>query len=759
MIQLALSMLAATSSIVCQAEKMEAPSDSLSAAQDSIYKSLTLQEVKVTVPSKTRMNGDAMLTRIVGTAVANAGSAVDALAKVPGMMTRNGELQVIGKGTPIYYVNGRKVTDLTELQRISSHEIKDVEVISTPGARYDAQTSAVVRIRTLRKQGDGFGITLDTRDAKALSCTNNQWNSNLRVNYHHRSLDVFGGFTYDQNYLGRYATRVTQNTFYKQRSDEAGNAVGNYLPFAYRQDGTTDLSQRYNSVNLQVGADWQIAEKHSVGMKVEHYENLKGVGDFLMTNDISKCDALGNMAKNDYRLIDRLLSNTHTDTDHSRSWLANAYYLGKWGKWEIDWNVDYYQTNEGVDTYTSEVSEIENREVNSLTSTENRLIATKLVLSRPLGRGKLNFGTELAFVNRKSDYSINATSISDSRNEVEENTYAAFVEYGKMIPRWGMWSLGVRYEHVDFSYEDALTSSANLSRRHDHLYPYLSWATRIGEVQGSVSYAVKTRRPNYRNLRSNIEYNNRFTLSTGNPTLANETRHEVGVNARWRFMALSLGYLYTKDGIYDWMYPYDEEGTVLVSWVNFDKPIHQLSAFVNLSPVVGIWQPNYTLGVQKQWLSFSLDDPRSATGKREVSYGKPMMICNLNNAFRLPTKNEDGKGAWQLELNSELMSACHFGNAEIKNWSWNLSCAIQKSFLSHDALTLRLVVSDIFHKTYNNVAIDLGNHILTQTHILGQERNCYDFQRLTLTARYSFNAMGKTRYKGKGAGKSFIERM
>ena len=53
-------MLAATSSIVCQAEKMEAPSDSLSAAQDSIYKSLTLQEVKVTVPSKTRMNGDAM---------------------------------------------------------------------------------------------------------------------------------------------------------------------------------------------------------------------------------------------------------------------------------------------------------------------------------------------------------------------------------------------------------------------------------------------------------------------------------------------------------------------------------------------------------------------------------------------------------------------------------------------------------------------------------------------------------------------------
>lgn len=738
MIQKVLAMMALGFSMSAQAQKMTA--DTLSAAQDSISKSLLLQEVKVTASAKTRMNGDAMVTRIVGTSIANAGTAKDALAKVPGMMVRNGELEVIGKGTPVFYINGRKVRDLTELQRLSSHDINTVEVVNTPGAKYDAQTSAVVRIHTARQRRDGFGITSDNRDEKALSCGNNQWNSTLQLNYHYRSLDVFGGATYSNDYLGRYATHVTQNTFGKEKAD--GNL------YTFLQDGNTELSQRNRGIHLNWGADWQIAAHHSMGMKIEHFTKLKGTSDFLMSNDIWKNNAP----------IDQLLSATHSDTDHSYSWLANAYYLGKVGKWGIDWNVDFYQAKEAVGTYTSESSEIENRELNSLTSTQNSLLASKLILSHPLWRGMFSLGVEMAFVDRKSNYSINAAGINDSRNHVEENTYAAFVEYGKMIPRVGMLSLGARYEHVDFSYEDALRSSDNLSRHLDDIYPYLSWGMRIGEWQGSFSYAVKTRRPDYRSLRSNIQYNNRYTLSTGNPTLKNEIRHELGANAHWRFLSASLSYVYTKNGIYDWTYPYDDEGTVLASWVNFDKPIHRLSAFVNLSPTVGIWQPIYTVGIQKQWLSFCLDDPRTVTGKREVSYGKPMLICNTNNAFRLPTRNEDGKGAWQLELNSELMSACHYGNAELKNWSWNLSCAVQKSFLRDDALTFRLEVSDIFHKAYNNVVIDLGNNILTQSHILGQARGCYDLQRITFTARYSFNAK-KNGYKGKGASKSFIGRM
>lgn len=303
-----------------------------SVAADSVYKLMVLQEVTVSSPSRTRMNGDAMITRIVGTPAAGAGTAVDALARVPGIIVRNGNLEVVGKGTPVYYVNGRRLHDTDELQRMSSHDIKDVEVVALPSARYDAQTSAVVRIRTIRQRGEGIGVTIDSREEKALSCGNNRWQSALNVNYRRHSLNIFGGFTFGDNHLGRYATRVTQGTFGKSG--------------CYAQNGTTDLSQQYDNLNMHIGTDWQIADSHSVGLKVEHYENLKGVGDFLMTNEVLK----------DNSLYDRLLSATHTDTGHSRLWLANAYYAGKAGQWGIDCNIDYYATSENVGTLTNEMS-------------------------------------------------------------------------------------------------------------------------------------------------------------------------------------------------------------------------------------------------------------------------------------------------------------------------------------------------------------------------------------------------------------------
>ena len=48
--------------------------------------------------------------------------------------------------------------DRSELDRLSSDNIKSVEVISNPGARYAASTKAVIRITTKKIQGDGFGF-------------------------------------------------------------------------------------------------------------------------------------------------------------------------------------------------------------------------------------------------------------------------------------------------------------------------------------------------------------------------------------------------------------------------------------------------------------------------------------------------------------------------------------------------------------------------------------------------------------------------
>lgn len=52
--------------------------------------------------------------------------------------------------------------DSRELQRLKSDAIKNVEIITSPGARYDATVSSVIRIRTVKKQGEGVSGSLNS---------------------------------------------------------------------------------------------------------------------------------------------------------------------------------------------------------------------------------------------------------------------------------------------------------------------------------------------------------------------------------------------------------------------------------------------------------------------------------------------------------------------------------------------------------------------------------------------------------------------
>ena len=115
--------------------------------------------VKANLPV-TRIKNDALETNVQGTVLSKAGTAEDVLAHIPGLQKKADGFEVLGKGSPLIYINGRKLRDIAELDQLTSEEIKSVEVVRNPGARYDATVGAVVRIRTVKRQGDGFGVSL-----------------------------------------------------------------------------------------------------------------------------------------------------------------------------------------------------------------------------------------------------------------------------------------------------------------------------------------------------------------------------------------------------------------------------------------------------------------------------------------------------------------------------------------------------------------------------------------------------------------------
>ena len=107
----------------------------VSHAQDEGSLSDTLEISGSTVKAvmtKTTLTGNSIKTTVRGTALAKSGSAYEMLAKVPGMTKKDDGLEVIGRGKPVYYINGRKVQDTEELKRLHSDEIQNVEVIVNP---------------------------------------------------------------------------------------------------------------------------------------------------------------------------------------------------------------------------------------------------------------------------------------------------------------------------------------------------------------------------------------------------------------------------------------------------------------------------------------------------------------------------------------------------------------------------------------------------------------------------------------------------
>ncbi|MCI5662706.1 MAG: TonB-dependent receptor [Mediterranea sp.] len=682
--------------------------------------------VKASLP-KTKMKGDALITRIEGTVLQTAGNAEEMLARVPGMMRRGESLQVIGKGEPVYYINGRKVQDASELRRLQSSDIREVEVINAPGGAYDASVQAVVRIRTRKGQGEGWSGRLETKDEQAIRYGNNVFTASADLNYRHGSLDLFGGLNYQYLHLDRYVSDREQYTYTPQTT--------------YHQKGRFEASEQISQLFGNVGANWQIDEHNSVGVKVERGTHLHNHFQSRATDEFFRNQALE----------EQLTSVSNYDRRHPDSWLANAYYNGQIGKWEIDWNIDHYQSGNQTDNDVEETDRQGTRQLTSVNDADNRLWATRLMASYPIGRGKLTLGGELNRLRRDNRYAISYEAISDNQSTVKENLTALFAEYSFPLASIGLLNMGLRYEYSDFEYQDLIDKSASLKRSTDHLYPSLSLATRIGLVQAALSYTAKTRRPSYQHLRSNIEYISRYSLQTGDPTLKNESSQNLQLNLRWRHLSLSTGYERISNGIFDWTRLYDEQGTVLFYMANFSRPLHRYSLFANYAPTVGCWSTSNTVGIVKQRLSFELEDPRTSSGQRKVSYNKPMFIFNSNNAFRLPHQ-------WTVELNSEFYTRSHWGNAELLSHFWNLSAVVQKCWLKENALCLRLSVDDIFRTAEQTVGLDLGNYTLRQTHNNGSQRTLYALQRVNVSLRYTFNAT-KSKYKGTGAGQEVIQRM
>ena len=685
------------------------------------------------VMPKTKLTGEGLQTAVRGSVLENVGSANDVLAKTPGIIKSSNGLEVIGKGAPLVYINGRKVTDATELQRLQSNEIQSVEVITNPGAQYDATVKAVVRIKTIKRQGEGFGFNFNASDAQSLRwAKGNDPFGGVNVNYRNGGVDYFGGINYQGNTGRQISDAETSSYYIKEGKINELKNVGDI-------DGQFFGKALYGNA----GVNWQIADNHFMGGKIEWGKTFQSDDQTIVNAKVYE----NSVQTDDLTTITEDTMGTPGGYNIGGNLYYNGVVAGKLG---VDVNLDYYGTGNNSISSSAETSSMTtDAAINSTSGSASRMYAGKAVLSYPIWMGQLQAGTEDTFTRRTDEYQISGVAIPSSSAKVKEDNYAAFASYGFMLPQLGMINAGVRYEHVTYAYEDAMNPETNLSRSYGNFFPNASFAGVVGPVQLMLNYSAKTRRPSYDYLSGAIRYNSKYIWQSGNSQLQPEISHSIGFTAVWKWVTFMVNYARTNDAIMAWSAPYVKEGVadgvVLVKPRNIDVPYRNMAAYVNITPVVGPWTINYTFGVLPQWLTLIMEDPREASGSRTVSFNdKVPFVAQCLNTLTL-------KGGWQLELGATMQTKGYSQNIYLNSTYLDVTAAVQKTLLKDGSLVLRLEGADLANMAHMTVETDFGSHYINQTNLM-------DTQKVKFSIRYSFNT-AQSKYRGTGAGADEKARM
>ena len=656
----------------------------------------------------TRMKGDAMVTSVENSVLSKVGSANDVLTKIPGITKKQDAFEVFGKGTPLIYINGRKLHDLSELEQLNSDDIKSVEVIRNPGSRYDATVKAVVRIQTVKRQGDGFGFNLRSSYYQS---DNTDLIEQANFNYRHNNLDIFGSVYYNQ---------MESWQDFTLQLEERGTKVWNHDMKSYGEFYSKMLSGN-------IGFNYQLNDNHAFGMKYKSGKTLNERNPLSKETNINV----------DNVFYDNIKVNSCDNYYYDPDYELNAYYNGQFDDVNIDFNADYLQNGKSSNSLFQEISQTsENRDVHSVNNVKNRLVAGKLTLSLPLGGGTFAVGSEVTYTHRNDDYINEENYVPASYSKIEELNATGYAEYNRSFP-WGDWSLGLRYEHVKFDYYEDGRHIDEQSRTFDNFFPNISFSTQLGKVQAQLSYTAKTQRPTYSELSNNVFYSDRFTLQKGNPTLRPTIIHDLTLSGAWRFLQMSLSYSQTKDWILNWGELVNEDASLtMLSQRNWDKSIPMFTAFLSASPKIGCWAPMMSVGMQKQWLTIDYF-------KESKNLDNPIFTASFNNTWELPL-------GFMLGLDSYIQSAGATQNIYSEKPNGYVNVSVRKSFLN-DALSVELRGNDIFKTNRISYSMYSGDYYLFQ-------KSVWDRQEFAVTVRYKFNA-AKSKYKGTGAGDSQKSRM
>jgi hypothetical protein len=293
--------------------------------------------------------------------------------------------------------------------------------------------------------------------------------------------------------------------------------------------------------------------------------------------------------------------------------------------------------------------------------------------------------------------------------------------------------VGLRFERLKNQYY--LNEESTINKNYNNIFPSLSISFPVKKTQMSISFAEKTQRPTFYQLRNSTEYVSQYLYESGNPFLLPMNIYDFTYNLDYKFIQLSFNYQYIKNYISNRFLQMDNYPNIILGGEDNYPRYQEGNIILSINKSFGFWSPAWNFIVCKTFFENNFLNVKT-------KYNQPFVDLSANNTFKLPQE-------YLLNLDIRFSSSGNRGELYIKSQTC-LNMGIRKSFFNQK-LDLNLQLTDIFASQRQWTEI-------TNRFIRLNLDGYMDTRSVKLTLIYKFNHY-KKEYSRKNASEEYLNRL
>jgi len=496
------------------------------------------------------MRADRLIVNVEGTINAVGSDALDLLRKSPGVVVdKDDNLSVSGKTGVQVFIDGKPSplagADLgAYLRTLQSANIEIIEIITNPGAKYEAAGNAgIINIRL--KKNRNFGTNGSVTAGLNFGITP-KYNTGFSLNNRSEHFNIFGSYNYNNN------SNRNVIKFYRAQADTTF-------------DQTSDVAVAAQTHTYKTGIDFFASKKTTIGVMVSGIVSDSYIGSYGAMN----------IAYKPTEKINRVLvaDNTTDGVRNNTNVNANFRHFSKNGK-ELNIDADHgsfdissnqYQPN----FYFSEgqTQFLYSNIYRMISPSTIKISSIKADFEQPFLKGKLGLGAKSGYVKTDNDFGrfdiFGSQSVKDldrsNRFVYNEKINAGYINYNKQYKIVGL-QVGLRGEHTDASGQSLgfiFNPTANkydnydstTTRRYFDLFPSAAITyTKNTNNKFAVTYSRRIDRPAYQDLNPFEFKLNDYTFTKGNIALRPQYSNNFAVTHTYKSKLITtLGYSHVRD--------------------------------------------------------------------------------------------------------------------------------------------------------------------------------------------------------------------